>query len=144
MGLLRKLRAYALQDQGYDTVEANELLGLPVDARDYRAAAAILRDLGVPRIRLLTNNPAKVAGLEEAGIAVVERVPIVVAASPNNHHYLVTKRDKMGHLMDIDPCVASVPASSDEELDARASPCAHHQRRMSPSKWSIANAPGEL
>ncbi|MDP9373721.1 MAG: GTP cyclohydrolase II RibA, partial [Chloroflexota bacterium] len=84
IGLLDKLRAYELQERGLDTVEANERLGLPVDGRDYRVAAAILRDLGVTRLRLLTNNPHKVAGLTAAGLTVVERVPLVVDPSPEN------------------------------------------------------------
>ena len=100
IGLLAKLRAYALQEQGFDTVEANEQLGLPIDAREYATAAAILRDLGMTRLRLLTNNPDKIAGLSSAGLAVVERVPLVIAPSPDNARYLATKREKLGHLLD--------------------------------------------
>lgn len=99
IGLLAKLRAYALQEQGFDTVEANEQLGLPVDGREYETAAAILRDLGVTRLRLLTNNPDKVAGLVAAGLTVAERVPLVVTPSPDNARYLATKRDRLGHLL---------------------------------------------
>jgi 3,4-dihydroxy 2-butanone 4-phosphate synthase/GTP cyclohydrolase II len=109
IGLLDKLRAYALQERGLDTVEANERLGLPVDAREYGTAAAILRDLGVARLRLLTNNPGKVAGLEAAGLAVVARVPSVVAPSPENARYLATKREKLGHWLDPAP-TAPLPA----------------------------------
>jgi GTP cyclohydrolase II len=100
IGLLAKLRAYALQEQGFDTVEANEQLGLPIDAREYATAAAILRDLGVTRLRLLTNNPDKIAGLLSAGLEGVERVPLLVAPAPDNARYLATKRDRLGHLLD--------------------------------------------
>lgn len=99
IGLTAKIRAYAIQDQGHDTVEANHLLGLPADLRDYGDAAAILRDLGVRRVCLLTNNPAKIEGLERHGIAVVERLPLQVAPNPANLRYLQTKREKMGHLL---------------------------------------------
>ncbi len=97
IGLVAKLQAYALQDAGRDTVDANLDLGLPADARHYGAATQILRDLGVVRVRLLTNNPDKTRALEEFGVAVAERVPIV--ARPNDHNlaYLETKRDRMGH-----------------------------------------------
>ena len=98
IGLANKLRAYALQDRGLDTVEANRRLGFADDERDYAHAAAILRALGIDRVRLLTNNPAKVAGLEAAGIAVVERVPHHMPANPHNADYLATKRKKSGHL----------------------------------------------
>jgi 3,4-dihydroxy 2-butanone 4-phosphate synthase / GTP cyclohydrolase II len=99
IGLRAKLRAYALQEHGCDTIEANERLGLPVDAREYATAAALLRDLGVTRLRLLTNNPAKVAGLAAAGLTVTARAPLVVAPSPENARYLATKRDRLGHLL---------------------------------------------
>jgi GTP cyclohydrolase II len=97
IGLINKLRAYALQDQGFDTVDANTRLGFRVDARDFRIAARMLELLGQRRIRLLTNNPAKVAELQKAGIEVVERVPHRVAANPHNEKYLATKRDRTGH-----------------------------------------------
>ncbi|MCC6629113.1 MAG: bifunctional 3,4-dihydroxy-2-butanone-4-phosphate synthase/GTP cyclohydrolase II [Chloroflexi bacterium] len=97
IGLLNKLRAYHLQDHGLDTVEANEQLGFPADRRDYRVAARILADLGIARVRLLTNNPRKRTGLEDVGIAVAERVPLLVAPNAHNHSYLATKRDKLGH-----------------------------------------------
>ncbi len=99
IGLTDKIRAYVLQDQGHDTVEANLALGLPADRRDYRDAAVMLRDLGVRRVRLLTNNPAKIAGLEHHGITVVERLPVQVAPNPANLRYLQTKQEKMGHLL---------------------------------------------
>jgi GTP cyclohydrolase II len=99
IGLINKLRAYALQDQGYDTVESNLRLGFAVDARDFGIAAAMLRLLGQDRIRLLTNNPAKVAGLEAAGVAVAERVPHKLPPNPHNAHYLDVKRDRTGHLL---------------------------------------------
>ena len=97
IGLINKLRAYALQDQGFDTVDANTRLGFRVDARDFRVAARMLELLGQHRIRLLTNNPEKVAELEKAGIEVVERVPHRVSANPHNEKYLATKRDRTGH-----------------------------------------------
>jgi 3,4-dihydroxy 2-butanone 4-phosphate synthase / GTP cyclohydrolase II len=100
IGLLPKLAAYALQDGGLDTVAANLEQGLPADAREYGAAAAILADLGLGAVRLLTNNPAKVTGLRAAGVDVVERVPLYVGAGPLNQNYLRAKRDLMGHLIE--------------------------------------------
>ena len=97
IGLINKLRAYALQDQGFDTVDANLRLGFAIDARDFGVAARMLALLGIDAVRLLTNNPAKVAGLEAAGIRVVERVPHAMPANPHNHAYLATKRDRTGH-----------------------------------------------
>ena len=97
IGLLAKLEAYALQDLGRDTVEANLDLGLPVDAREYGAAAAVLADLGVDRLRLLTNNPAKVEGLSGNGVTVTDRLPLVVSTSEHARGYIATKRDRMGH-----------------------------------------------
>jgi 3,4-dihydroxy 2-butanone 4-phosphate synthase / GTP cyclohydrolase II len=99
IGLLAKLRAYALQDGGLDTVAANLEQGLPADAREYGAAAAILKDLGVGRVRLLTNNPSKVTGLADHGVEVTERVPLTVTPGEYNLAYLVAKRDLMGHLL---------------------------------------------
>ena len=98
IGLTKKISAYALQEQGLDTVEANHAMGLLEDARDYRVAAEMLLDLGVRRARLLTNNPAKTEGLERYGVEVVERVPLVISPNPSNVGYLRTKRQKMGHL----------------------------------------------
>lgn len=97
IGLVNKLRAYALQDQGFDTVDANVRLGFAIDARDFRVAARMLDLLGQNAVRLLTNNPDKVAALEAAGIRVVERVPHRMASNPHNEHYLATKRDRTGH-----------------------------------------------
>jgi GTP cyclohydrolase II len=99
IGLANKIRAYALQDQGMDTVEANVALGLPVDARDYGPAAALLRALGVSEMRLLTNNPAKVAAMNREGIAVRERLPLVVSPHPLNREYLRVKVRRMGHTL---------------------------------------------
>jgi 3,4-dihydroxy 2-butanone 4-phosphate synthase / GTP cyclohydrolase II len=99
IGLLNKLRAYKLQDEGKDTVEANEALGFHADVRDYSLAAQILLDLGVKKIRLLTNNPKKIVGLKGFGIEIVERIPIEVKATSTNEKYLKTKRDKLGHLI---------------------------------------------
>jgi len=99
IGLANKIRAYALQDKGLDTVDANLALGLPVDRREYASAAAILRELGVRQVRLLTNNPAKHAALELYGVEVVERVPLAVPPNAVNRQYLRTKADRMGHLL---------------------------------------------
>jgi len=111
IGLTNKIRAYALQDAGKDTVEANELLGFAPDPRDYGVGAQILADLGLRRIRLLTNNPAKRVGLEGYGLEVVERVPIEVPPNPENYRYLATKRHKLGHLLDLvgEPDASSLP-----------------------------------
>ena len=98
IGLTKKISAYALQEQGLDTVEANHALGLPEDMRDYRVAAEMLLDLGVQRARLMTNNPAKIEGLERYGVKVVERVPLRISPNPSNVGYLRTKREKMSHL----------------------------------------------
>jgi GTP cyclohydrolase II len=97
IGLVQKLRAYAEQDAGADTIEANEALGLPIDARRYDAAACMLRDLGVQRLRLLTNNPLKQLALEELGLEVVGREPVLTAPGPDNERYLRTKARQMGH-----------------------------------------------
>ncbi len=99
IGLVNKLRAYRLQDQGFDTVEANQRLGLPDEARDFALAARMLELLGVRSIRLMTNNPRKVAALEQAGVTVSERVPHQLPDNPHNTRYLATKRDKSGHLL---------------------------------------------
>lgn len=98
IGLLNKLRAYELQDEGFDTVEANEQLGFEADLRDYALPAAILQYFKIAEVRLLSNNPDKVAALENAGIRVVERAPIIVPPVATTAEYLKTKRDKMGHL----------------------------------------------
>ena len=98
IGLLNKLRAYALQDTGDDTVEANERLGFKADLRDFGIGAQILRDLGLSTLRVMTNNPRKLVGLEGYGLEIVERVPLVTDETPENQAYLATKRDKLGHL----------------------------------------------
>jgi len=99
IGLVNKLRAYRLQDQGFDTLEANRRLGFPAEARDFPVAARMLELLGVRSVRLLTNNPDKVAALEAAGVTVAERVPHKLPANPHNERYLATKRDAAGHLL---------------------------------------------
>jgi 3,4-dihydroxy 2-butanone 4-phosphate synthase/GTP cyclohydrolase II len=99
IGLLDKLHAYNLQDKGLDTVEANEALGHPPDKRDYGIGSQILYDLGVRKIRLLTNNPKKIYGLEGFGLEVVERIPISIPSNKHNERYLKTKKDKLGHLL---------------------------------------------
>ncbi len=102
IGLANKLRAYALQDQGHDTVEANQALGLPVDARDYGIGSQILADLGLSTIRIMTNNPSKRIGIEGYGLEVSERVPLQTSPNPYNVGYLKTKRGKLGHLLELD------------------------------------------
>jgi 3,4-dihydroxy 2-butanone 4-phosphate synthase/GTP cyclohydrolase II len=109
VGLLNKLRAYQLQDGGADTVDANLRLGLPVDARHYGAAAQILADLGVRSVRLLSNNPAKQAGLTAYGIAVERRIPLQAGTTEHNVHYLRAKRDRMRHqLTEVDDAAVAV------------------------------------
>jgi 3,4-dihydroxy 2-butanone 4-phosphate synthase/GTP cyclohydrolase II len=101
IGLLPKLKAYELQEKGLDTVEANVALGFAPDLRDYGVGAQIMADLGLRHVRLLTNNPRKVIGLEGYGIDIVERVPIEIEANPFNERYLDTKREKMGHMIHL-------------------------------------------
>ncbi|HEV3220405.1 MAG TPA: GTP cyclohydrolase II [Candidatus Acidoferrales bacterium] len=99
IGLMNKLRAYELQDRGMDTVEANEELGFAADSRDYSFSAAVLRKMGIRRVRLLSNNPDKVEQLEKAGIRVVERIPCQPRASSSTRSYLTTKKTKLGHIL---------------------------------------------
>lgn len=101
IGIVNKIRAYSLQDKGADTVEANEKLGFAIDARQYEQCAEILFDLGLCKVRVMSNNPDKIKALEEAGLQIVERVPIEVEAEEPAAHYLRTKKEKMGHLLDF-------------------------------------------
>lgn len=99
IGLINKLKAYSIQDKGFDTVEANEMLGFPADMRSYDVAAAILKDLGVSKVNLMTNNPRKIDGLESYGIEIVNRVPIKMNHNEKNEFYLQTKKEKLGHIL---------------------------------------------
>ncbi|MEK6333423.1 MAG: GTP cyclohydrolase II [Acidobacteriota bacterium] len=101
IGILNKIRAYALQDEGADTVEANERLGLAVDSRDYRQCAEVLFDLGLCEVKVISNNPGKLRALEEAGLVITERVSIEVPSSQPAARYMQTKKEKMGHLLDL-------------------------------------------
>lgn len=101
IGIVNKIRAYALQDQGADTIEANVQLGFAIDAREYDQCAEIIKQLGARRIRLMSNNPDKVRALRKAGLEVVERVPLEVKASPPAFRYLMTKKEQMGHLLQL-------------------------------------------
>ncbi|RRA49685.1 GTP cyclohydrolase II [Acidipila sp. EB88] len=109
IGLMAKLKAYELQERGRDTVEANVELGFKPDCREFELQAAMLHELKVPAVRLLTNNPEKVAALERAGIQVVERVPAIVPVEDSFEHYLDVKRDKMGHLLAVEETAAAYP-----------------------------------
>ena len=101
IGIINKIRAYALQDEGSDTVEANEQLGFAADSRDYQQCAEILFDLGLCKVRVISNNPDKIKALQAAGLQIVERIPIEVKAEPAAAHYMRTKKEKMGHLFDL-------------------------------------------
>jgi 3,4-dihydroxy 2-butanone 4-phosphate synthase/GTP cyclohydrolase II len=122
IGLEEKLKAYNLQDKGYDTVDANILLGHPPDKREYSAAALMLRDLGVGPIQLLTNNPAKIAGLQELGVYVVEQVPIYGTFNAENATYLTTKARRMHHWLALPSGSEGVSALSDYALLSLPSP----------------------
>lgn len=100
IGLLNKIKAYALQEQGMDTVEANEKLGFKADERDYTIGAQILADLNVKSIKLLTNNPRKISGIEKYGLKIVERVSLIIEPNKHSERYLATKKEKLGHLLD--------------------------------------------
>ena len=113
IGLHNKIAAYALQDQGLDTVEANLALGFAPDRRDYGIGMQILRDLGIQRIRLMTNNPAKRHGLSGYGLEIVERVPVIAPPNPHNVKYLAVKQEKMGHLFDDDALHATEPGADE-------------------------------
>ena len=102
IGFHNKIRAYALQDKGLDTVEANISLGFPPDLRDYGIGAQILAELGLHKIRLLTNNPKKVIGLEGYGLKVMETLPIIIQPNPYNIHYLEAKQKKLGHILEVE------------------------------------------
>jgi len=102
IGILNKIRAYALQDEGADTVEANERLGLAVDLRNYKQCAEVLFDLGLCQVKVISNNPLKLRALEEAGLRIVERVSIQVEPTENAAHYLRTKKQKLGHLLEFE------------------------------------------
>ena len=112
IGIGHKIRAYSLQDEGLDTVDANLRLGLPVDSREYGIGAQILTDLGVTDLRLMTNNPAKYGGLGGYGLHVVERVAMPTITTPENVHYLRTKRDRLGHLLDLDDPSSPIPTTT--------------------------------
>ena len=124
IGLINKLRAYRLQEDGLDTLDANIALGFPVDDRDYSAAAAILEDLGLSEVRAITNNPEKLRQLRARGIIVTEQVPLVVGVGEFNEQYLEVKRDRMGHIL---------PSNTELEQSARA-----HQRLLGTPKGHLA------
>ena len=144
IGLHNKLRAYALQDNGMDTVEANLALGFAIDRRDYGIGMQILRDLGISKIRLLTNNPTKRHGLSGYGLEVVERVPIIVEPNPHNLHYLTTKRDKMGHLLEGDffPPNGKEPAAAKKPSSTRPSKTPSKAAAKAPSKTRRTSSTG--
>jgi len=140
IGLINKLRAYSLQDGGLDTVEANERLGFPADLRNYGVGAQILSDLGVHRLRLITNNPRKIAGLGGYGLQVEDRVPLVMDPSQHNAAYLQTKQTKLGHLMDAPgngPAAVLAWTSAAEQVPSGDAKAAHYQQLRD---WCSAQA----
>lgn len=114
IGLTNKIRAYALQDQGHDTLDANLMLGLPADARTYEMCKPMLDHVGISKLRLLTNNPNKLSYLEELGFEVVERIPLVVGLNPWNLEYMATKRERMGHHLSEDISSLTFTPASDQ------------------------------
>jgi 3,4-dihydroxy 2-butanone 4-phosphate synthase/GTP cyclohydrolase II len=114
IGIHNKIRAYALQDAGMDTVEANLSLGFPADLRDYGIGAQILADLGLRNMRLLSNNPKKMSGLESYGLKITEVVPLLTEPNPHNRRYLQTKQKKMGHLLKLDAESDLIPHQGDK------------------------------
>ena len=128
IGLGHKIRAYTLQDQGRDTVEANVELGFPADSREYGIGSQMLVDLGVSTMRIMTNNPAKYGGLEGYGLEIVERVPLHVLPNAENIRYLRTKQEKMGHLLEIDATRVSAPARTDRVMGTYSGVRGHARR----------------
>ncbi len=140
IGLINKLKAYALQDLGLDTVEANESLGFPADLRNYGVGAQILNDLGIQKIRLVTNNPRKIAGLKGYGLEVVDRVPLLIEATEYSAQYLTTKAEKMGHLLLQTHLVAIALRWSDTQVDGNLSVALRYARLE--ALRSLANQAG--
>ena len=140
--MINKLKAYSLQDGGLDTVEANEKLGFGADLRNYGVGAQILGDLGIHRLKLLTNNPRKIAGLGGYGLEVVSRVPLVINPGDYNANYLATKRDKLGHLFDENSATNVVTLAWDcgAELSAKLPYLLNRADTLS-SKLSLALQP---
>lgn len=145
IGLLDKLRAYNLQDQGYDTVEANLLLGHGEDERDYATAALILKDLGVPAVRLLTNNPLKIASLQAGGIPVATRVPLPPRVTTDNAAYLLTKVQRMNHLLNLDAFAGVLPGGSNGRTPEPLHLVASTTRALHPAGTTVGMplGPGE-
>ena len=119
IGLINKLKAYRLQEQGLDTLDANLALGFPADGRDYGAAVAILEDLGISSVRAITNNPEKLRQLKERGITVTEQVPLIVGVGALNEAYLEAKRDRMGHILPSNVVLNDAALSGNSALSGR-------------------------